>query len=223
MNLSGKIKQLRKENEMTQEQLAEALQVSRSTISSWETGRSYPDLEMVIAICDCFHVSLDFLLREDAVMVKKLNFGIKQKRLLIALIITLVLLLVNAVMSSLTFEANPKQLKVTQMSLIRDHYYKGDDPKRDWNTTIHLEMKATNPFFKPSSDELFVLEKNGTITMQAYWSFSFFNLFDTNRKVKEEQSVFIDPSIPSKKVTVRWHGENREETIPFKMLDTNQE
>ncbi|WP_411830086.1 helix-turn-helix transcriptional regulator [Metasolibacillus meyeri] len=54
---------MRVENKLTQEQLAEKLQVSRSTISSWETGRSYPDLEMIIVICDCFHVSLDFLLR----------------------------------------------------------------------------------------------------------------------------------------------------------------
>jgi len=79
MKLSVKIKKLRAENNLTQEQLAEKLQVSRSTISSWETGRSYPDLEMTISICDCFNVSLDFLLREDEKMVRKLNFGIKQK------------------------------------------------------------------------------------------------------------------------------------------------
>ena len=48
MNLSEKIKKLRAENKLTQEQLAKNLQVSRSTISSWETGRSYPDLEMII-------------------------------------------------------------------------------------------------------------------------------------------------------------------------------
>ena len=77
MNLSEKIKKLRSENNLTQEQLAEKLQVSRSTISSWETGRSFPVLEMVIEICDCFNVSLDFLLREDEKMVRKLNFGIK--------------------------------------------------------------------------------------------------------------------------------------------------
>lgn len=46
MNLSEKVKKLRAENNVTQEQLTKKLQVSRSTISSWETGRGYPDLEM---------------------------------------------------------------------------------------------------------------------------------------------------------------------------------
>lgn len=108
MNLSGKIKSLRADNKLTQEQLAEKLRVSRSTVSSWETGRSYPDLEMVIAICDCLNVSLDFLLREDEEMLRKLNFGIKQKRMLIGIITILVVLLINTLLSTTSFQANPK-------------------------------------------------------------------------------------------------------------------
>src|SRR5690625_4999015 len=160
MNLSVKLKTLRTEKNLTQEQLAEKLQVSRSTISSWETGRSYPDLEMVIEICDCFNVSLDYLLREDEKMVRKLNFGTKQKRWLIGIVITLAFLLFNTVISSLTFQANPKHLEVSNVTMIRDVSYNGENPDRDWNTTINLDMKSKNIFFKPIAVELLVFNDN---------------------------------------------------------------
>ncbi|MFK5277783.1 helix-turn-helix transcriptional regulator, partial [Lactococcus lactis] len=73
MELSEKLKQLRADKKITQEKLAEILHVSRTTISSWETGRSYPDLQMIVEISDYFKVSLDFLLREDKKMITKLT------------------------------------------------------------------------------------------------------------------------------------------------------
>ena len=222
MNLSEKIKKLRAENKLTQEQLAEKLKVSRSTISSWETGRSYPDLEMVIEICDCFNVSLDFLLREDEVMVRKLNFGIKQKRMLIALVIILALFLVNSVVSTLTFEANPKSLEISSVHMIRDLNYNGEDANRDWNTTINLEMKSKNPFFKPIADELLVFEDNGTLTMQTNWSFSLFNIFDTYRTVKADQSVLINEDILNDNIKFKLHGEKSNKVIPFNISDINK-
>lgn len=56
------IKSKRKELNMTQEILAEKLNVSRTTVSSWETGRTYPDLDMVVKLSEEFKVSLDYLL-----------------------------------------------------------------------------------------------------------------------------------------------------------------
>ena len=50
MNISEEIKNQRLKNNLTQEQLSEILNVSRSTVSSWEVGRNYPDLETIIAI-----------------------------------------------------------------------------------------------------------------------------------------------------------------------------
>ena len=221
MNLSEKIKKLRAENKLTQEQLAEKLKVSRSTISSWETGRSYPDLEMVIEICDCFNVSLDFLLREDEVMVRKLNFGIKQKRMLIALVIILALFLVNSVVSTLTFEANPKSLEISNVHMIRDHNYNGEDANRDWNTIINLEMKSKNLFFKPIADELLVFEDNGMLTLKTNWSFSLFNIFDTYRTVKADQSVLLNENIANDDIKLSIHGEKSNKVIPFNISDIN--
>lgn len=73
MNIGDKIKEQRLRKELTQEQLSELLNVSRSTVSSWEVGRNYPDLETIVAISDLFGISLDNLLREDTEMTKNLS------------------------------------------------------------------------------------------------------------------------------------------------------
>lgn len=56
---------LRKKNHITQEELADSLDVSRQSVSKWETGEAYPETEKLIALCDKFGVSLDDLLRSD--------------------------------------------------------------------------------------------------------------------------------------------------------------
>lgn len=64
MEIGRKINQLRKLSGMTQEQLAEKLNVSRQTVSKWESGGTSPDLDSVIKVSRIFHVSLDDLLME---------------------------------------------------------------------------------------------------------------------------------------------------------------
>lgn len=73
MTIGRKLKQARLKKELTQENVANILNVSRTTISNWEIGRSYPDLESVVALSDLYSISLDELLREDEDMVKKLS------------------------------------------------------------------------------------------------------------------------------------------------------
>ena len=65
MFLEENLQYLRKQNKMTQEELAEYLQVSRQSVSKWETGEAYPETEKLIAICEKFDVSLDRLVRGD--------------------------------------------------------------------------------------------------------------------------------------------------------------
>lgn len=222
MNLSGKIKKLRGENNLTQELLAEKLRVSRSTISSWETGRSYPDLEMVIEICDYFNVTLDFLLREDEKMVRKLNFGTKQKRVLLVLVFILAILLVNTVLSTLSFQANANSLEISNVNLIRDFSYSGENPDRDWNTIINLEMKSKNVFFKPIADELLIFEDNGILIAQTNWSFNIFNVFDTQRTVQADQYVLINNSLTKDVITLKLQGDKTNKLLPFHINDINK-
>lgn len=65
MTLGDKLSKLRKENNYTQEQLADVLGVSRQAISKWESDVTYPETDKLIRICKLFHCSTDYLLMED--------------------------------------------------------------------------------------------------------------------------------------------------------------
>ena len=72
MEIGKKLHQLRKLAGMTQEQLAEKLNVSRQTVSKWEGGTTLPDLESMVRIGRMFQVSLDdLLLEEESRMTEK--------------------------------------------------------------------------------------------------------------------------------------------------------
>ena len=57
-----RIRDLRRENNYTQKELATILQVDFRTVSFWETERCEPNIEQLIKICDTFNVSADYLL-----------------------------------------------------------------------------------------------------------------------------------------------------------------
>ena len=66
MDIGGKIKAARVRADLTQEQAAESLGVSRQTISNWENGKTYPDIVSVVKMSGLYQVSLDQLLKEPA-------------------------------------------------------------------------------------------------------------------------------------------------------------
>ena len=65
MEFHEKLQQLRKKNNLTQEQLAERLFVSRTAVSKWESGRGYPNLESLKYISRLFSISIDDLLSNE--------------------------------------------------------------------------------------------------------------------------------------------------------------
>ena len=65
MEIGSIIRNARNNAKLSQEQAAEALGVSRQTISNWETGKSYPDIISVIRMSELYSVSLDHLLKEE--------------------------------------------------------------------------------------------------------------------------------------------------------------
>lgn len=65
MNFSDKLQVLRKSNGMTQEELAEKLQVSRQAVTKWETGLAYPDIFNLIQVSELFHITIDYLVKES--------------------------------------------------------------------------------------------------------------------------------------------------------------
>ena len=64
--LSEKIRELRRKSGLSQEELADKLDVSRQAVSKWETGSAVPTTETLVQLADFFGVSLDFLLRDNA-------------------------------------------------------------------------------------------------------------------------------------------------------------
>lgn len=64
MTLGDKLSKLRKENNYTQEQLADVLGVSRQAISKWESDTTYPETDKLIRMSELFDCSLDYLLKD---------------------------------------------------------------------------------------------------------------------------------------------------------------
>lgn len=80
MSFGKKLAQGRKEQGLTQKQLALQLNVSDKTISSWENERTYPDITMLIKISDTVNLTLDALLREDNDMVKEIDVAVSERK-----------------------------------------------------------------------------------------------------------------------------------------------
>ena len=79
MELHQKIQELRKQKGLTQEELAEALFVSRTAISKWESGRGYPNIDSLKSIAKFFNVTIDQLLSSDELLTLAEEDG-KQKK-----------------------------------------------------------------------------------------------------------------------------------------------
>lgn len=65
MSFAGHLKQLRKERGLTQESLAEMLDVSRQAVSKWESETGFPEVDKLILIAKEFNVKLDWLLESE--------------------------------------------------------------------------------------------------------------------------------------------------------------
>ena len=68
MEFNEKLQELRKNKGLTQEELAEALYVSRTAVSKWEMGRGYPNIDSLKAIAKLFSVTIDELLSGDELL-----------------------------------------------------------------------------------------------------------------------------------------------------------
>ena len=65
MNFASNLQKLRKDKNMSQEALAEKLDVTRQSVSKWESGVTYPEMDKLISICKIFNVDMDTLVNGD--------------------------------------------------------------------------------------------------------------------------------------------------------------
>lgn len=75
MSFAENLKYLRKQQNITQEQLAEILTVSRQAVSKWESGFGYPETEKILILSKELNVSLDYLFSERCSMVRPTSKG----------------------------------------------------------------------------------------------------------------------------------------------------
>ena len=69
--LGENIRALRKARGLSQQELAERLHVVRQTVSKWEAGTNYPEMDKLLALCDLFHTNLDDLMRGSVHVANK--------------------------------------------------------------------------------------------------------------------------------------------------------
>lgn len=81
MEVNIQIKKYRSDMQLSQEDLAEKIYVSRQTISNWETGKNYPDIHSLLLLSSLFNVSLDELIKGDVEIMKKEIKDIEIKKL----------------------------------------------------------------------------------------------------------------------------------------------
>lgn len=90
MNLGEKLKNLRQQAALSQEQLAERLNVSRQAVTKWETGKGIPDIANLIAISEEFDLSLDELIKDNIAVKNKIIADSSSKKWHILVIVYLV-------------------------------------------------------------------------------------------------------------------------------------
>ena len=73
MELANNLKYYREKAGFTQEQVANELRVTRQSISRWENGKSYPDLDNLVLISELYQVSIDHLIKENEELFKKID------------------------------------------------------------------------------------------------------------------------------------------------------
>ena len=113
MEIGKKLKEARLAADLTLEQAAQALYVSRQTISNWENEKAYPDIVSVIKLSDLYCVSLDGLLKGDARMLEHLEECtdiVKSSQTLIAAVIVNIVVFLAAL---LTAALMPQRVLIT--------------------------------------------------------------------------------------------------------------
>lgn len=78
MKFGENLRNLRKKKKMSQEDLAEKVGVSRQSVSKWETGESYPEMNHIMILCDLLHCQINDLVHEDFVDIAALDEDVRK-------------------------------------------------------------------------------------------------------------------------------------------------
>lgn len=79
MKFGDNLKKLRKTKKLSQEDLAEKLNVSRQSVSKWETGDAYPEMNNLLELCKVFHCKINDLVNDSIIDIDSLDENVKEK------------------------------------------------------------------------------------------------------------------------------------------------
>lgn len=101
MKIGDQLKKARLDKNLTQEEVAEKIFVSRQSISNWENNKTYPDIGNVIALSDLYQISLDELLKGSDNFMEHLeestNLVKSNKKLMTLIVVALIVMIVMAI------------------------------------------------------------------------------------------------------------------------------
>lgn len=141
MTVGELIIKVRKEDGLTQEKFGELFGISRQTVSSWENGKSFPDLQLLINICDYYQISLDSLLHDNSQMIQKMDFNSKlvkiSKYIFILLGIFICIFFINVIVWEIYTNNKEKafETNITDNGFILEN---GVYEKTDGNITFYV-------------------------------------------------------------------------------------
>lgn len=184
MEIGKKIKQRRNELEITQETLAEKINVSRSTVSNWEIGRNHPDIQTIVSLSDELDISLDKLLKGDKVVVKKIAEDTqvrKKNKWVIRFLIILVILL--SIFIVWNYKGQPGRVEtITSKNQIESTSLK----RTNEGYILNVEVDDLPAYRSLSLYSLSENEKKDTLSLSLSTDFDFRN----------QESIQIDISDP---------------------------
>lgn len=154
MTIGERLKIARKNQGLTQQEVADVLHVSRTTISSWEVGRTYPSLELIVDLSNLYDLSLDILLKEDMEMVKQVSQEIRKKGLYKKIVIVIasclgLFLILNSIWLIRSY--SQYQYLKKNWELVEDSYVYSEQNIDYFTTTYDLGRQVSQNYLKKNT------------------------------------------------------------------------
>lgn len=111
MDIGNRLKAARQKANFTQGEAAEALGVSRQTVSNWENNKTYPELSAVVNMSDLYELSLDELLKENTEYIRYINNSTQKKsfKLKLSIILEIIIFFAIWIFILVNYYVNPPE------------------------------------------------------------------------------------------------------------------
>lgn len=194
-NFSNRLKEERKRQNMTQQDLADQLHISRTSISNWEVGRNYPDLEVLVRLSEVLNLSLDHLLKEDIDMVEDYSQKIKTSKKKSTIIKVLAGILIGiTIIAGLSLKLFIFRWSADSKNVIVEYEHSPDN-------TVDLRVGSKNDhrieLVANDSGEMRVVEKFELFFMKRPQKFDYYPIHSSD-------DHFSSLTFKDQKVTIDW-------------------